>query len=105
MASTSEQCTSCIDDLVVDPKSLGGRSEITICLCMNKGQVHQEQLPELDARFEEMLQQFCDPQDQVDVNGLPSMEIPSVFGIPSVPNLLGVDDVDETVETAGTEDT
>ena len=71
MASTSEQCTACIGDLVVDFKGLGGGSRIAACLCKNKGQValHKEQSPQLGAdqlkQLEEVLQQFCDPQDQV----------------------------------------
>ena len=71
MASTSEQCTACIGDLVVDFKGLGEGSRIATCLCKNKGQValHQEQSPQLGAdqlkQLEEVLQQYCDPQDQV----------------------------------------
>ena len=76
MASTSEQCTTCIGDLLVDFKHLGEGSKIATCLCQNKGQVHQGQSPQLDAnqlrQFKELVQQFFDLQDQV--NELPDTE-------------------------------
>ena len=65
MASTSEQCTTCIDNLFLDIEGVEGKSKIAFCSCENKGQValEQEELQQLDTgelnQFEKAIQQFC----------------------------------------------
>ena len=83
MASTSEQCTTCIDNLFVDIVGVEGKSKIAFCSCENKGQVafDQEELQQLDAgelnQFEKAIQQFCTG------NGLAFGELRKRSGEPS----------------------
>ena len=69
MASISEVCTACIDNLFFDIEGVEGKSKIAFCSCENKGQVAlgQEELQQLDAgelnQFEKAIQQFCTGND------------------------------------------